>query len=133
MILFERIMQHMDLLSALTESSNAILMAASKGSFNLVDEISDNRERLVNVIKTFQETIENDIGDLKAEDLTESNVDIIRTWANEVGEIVMLNDNLDRETTIILQGAKEETTKEIASVYKNRQSMKGYDLTSVKK
>lgn len=133
MKLFERIMQHMDLLTGLTDASRGLLAAATNGKVELIEQITDNRERLISIIKTFQSGIEDDVKKLKAGDVTTAEIEILKTWSNEVNQIVLLNDKIDQEVVTALTTQKEQTTQEIASVFKNRQSVKGYNLSSVKK
>jgi hypothetical protein len=133
MKLFERIMQHMDLLTGLTDASRGLLAAATNGKVELIEQITDNRERLISIIKTFQSGIEDDVKKLKAGDVTRAEIEILKTWSNEVNQIVLLNDKIDQEVVTALTTQKEQTTQEIASVFKNRQSVKGYNLSSVKK
>lgn len=133
MKIFEKIMQHIDLLSALTSASNALLTAAQNRKFEIVEQIVENRERLLNVIKTIQTNIEDDIAKLHPGQVTREEIEILKSWSQEVNQIVMINDKLDRDSMILLEQQKEETTKEIATVFTNRQSFKGYDLSNVKK
>ena len=133
MNIFERIMQHMDLLGGLTDASNGSLAAAKNGRIDLIEQITDNRERLISIIKTFQSGIEEDVTNLKAGDVTRAEIEILKTWSQEVNQIVLHNDNLDTEVLEALSDQKDQTTQEIASVFKNRQSVKGYNLSSVKK
>jgi len=133
MKLFERIMQHMDLLTGLTDASRGLLAAAKNGRVDLIEEITDNRERLISIIKTFQSGIENDVKKLKAGDISRAEIEILKTWSQEVNQVVLLNDQIDQDALEALNTEKDKTTQEIASVFKNHQSIKGYNLTSVKK
>jgi len=133
MKLFERIMQHMDLLTGLTDASRGMLAAAKNGKVELIEQITDNRERLINIIRTFQSGIEADVKKLKAGDVTRAEIEVLKTWSQEVNQIVVLNDKIDQEVVQVLKEEKDKTTQEIASVFKNRQSVKGYNLSSVKK
>lgn len=133
MKLFERIMQHMDLLTGLTDASRGMLAAAKNGKVELIEQITDNRERLINIIRTFQSGIEADVKKLKAGDVTKAEIEVLKTWSQEVNQIVVLNDKIDQEVVQVLKEEKDKTTQEIASVFKNRQSVKGYNLSSVKK
>ncbi|EQC43267.1 hypothetical protein [Bacteriovorax sp. Seq25_V] len=133
MKVFENIMQHLDLLEALTNASQGLLAAAQNGKVDLVDQIIDNRERLINIIRKVQTNVEEEIAKFDLKTVTPEHIQIFKTWSQEVNQIVYVNDKLDIETTEILTNQKEQTTQEIASVFKNRQSFKGYDLSNVKK
>lgn len=133
MKLFEGIMQHMDLLEALTQATNSLLLAAQKAQVDTVWQITENRERLINIIRTIQTRIEDDIKELDLKTVQPEHLDIFRTWSQEVNQIIYLNDKVDQETTALLVDQKDQAQAEIGSVYKNRQSFKGYDLSNVKK
>lgn len=133
MKIYEKIMQHLDLFTALTGATKALLVSAQKQRVDLVAEITDNRDRLINVIKTVQTSIEDDIAALNPARVTREQVDIIKTWGKEINQIVLMNDKLDKECMLLLEQQKEDTTKEIATVFTNHQAFKGYDLSNVKK
>jgi len=99
MRIFENIMQHLDLLEALTNSSQGLLLAAQNGKVELVDQIIDNRERLINIIKKVQTNVEEEIGALDLKTVTPEHIQIFKTWSQEVNQIVYVNDKLDIETT----------------------------------
>lgn len=133
MKLFEGIMQHLDLLEALKSSTRSLNTAAKNAQVDLVWQITENRDRLINVIRTIQNRIEDDINALDLASVSPNHLDILKTWSQEVNQIIYVNDKIDQETTALLVEQKDQTATEIASVYKNRQSHKGYDLSNVKK
>lgn len=133
MKLFEGIMQHLDLLEALTSATKALNHAAVNAQVDLVWQITENRDRLINVIRTIQTRIEDDINELELSTVGKEHIDILKTWSQEVNQVIFLNDKLDQETTALLIEQKDQAATEIGSVFKNRQSVKGYDLSNVKK
>ena len=133
MKIFETIMQHLDMLSGLTIASKSLLLATEKGDLNLVEQIVDNRDRLVNIIKTVQTAIEDEIQNLDSSKVTAEEVAIIKSWGADVNQIILLNDQIDKKIHENLSVIKDQTSQEIASVYKNRKAVNGYDMTSVKK
>jgi hypothetical protein len=133
MKLYSQIMQHLDLLNALTRSTKLLLLSSQKRDINLIEQVTENRDRLINVIKTIQVSIENQINEINPRAYKPEHIDVFKSWSKEVNQIIQFNDQMDQECLALLEGQKEETTKEIATVYKNHQSIKGYDLSSVKK
>lgn len=133
MKLFEGIMQHLDLLEALTSATKSLNHAAVNAQVDLVWQITENRDRLINVIRTIQTRIEDDINELELSTVGKEHIDILKTWSQEVNQVIFLNDKLDQETTALLVEQKDQAATEIGSVFKNRQSVKGYDLSNVKK
>lgn len=133
MKIFETIMQHLDMLSGLTIASKSLLLATQKGDLNLVEQIVENRDRLVNIIKTVQTAIEDEIQNLDSSRVTAEEVNIIKSWGSDVNQIILLNDQIDKKIHENLSAIKDQTSQEISNVYKNRKAVGGYDMTSVKK
>ena len=133
MKIYEQIMHHLDLLDGLTRASRSLLLSAQKNRLDLVEEITNNRDRLVSIIKTIQSGIEDEISKLIPGKVCTDDINIIKTWGREVNDLIFLNDQIDLACLEILEKEKEETTKEIATVFRANQSVKGYNLNSVKK
>ena len=128
-----QIMQHLDLLEALTRSTKLLLEVTTRSDIQLIEQVTNNRDRLINVIKSIQIAIENEIQSFTPGSIKPDQISILKSWSSEVNKIISMNDEIDQECLDKLEAQKEETTKEIATVYKTRQSFQGYDLSSVKK
>ena len=79
MRLYEKIMQHLDFLESLKEATVALGQATKKEDINLIELITDNRDRLINVIKTFQSGIEEDIAKIKGASVGPELIEILKT------------------------------------------------------
>ncbi len=132
MRLYEKIMQHLDFLESLKEATVALGRASQKEDINLIELITDNRDRLINVIKTFQSGIEEDIAKIKGSTSTPDLIEILKTWSDEVNEIIQSVDEYDKQITSSLEAQKFETSKEIGSVFRNKNSIKNYQSNVVK-
>ncbi len=132
MLIFEKVMQHLDFLEALLSATNGLEIAAKKNKIDLVAQITDNRDRLINIIKALQGGIEEDITKLDRYLMTQENIDIFKTWSHEVNNLIHLVDKKDKEITILLEDLKTETSKEIGSIYKNKNSIRNYQSSIVK-
>ena len=132
MRLYEKIMQHLDFLESLKEATVALGQATKKEDINLIELITDNRDRLINVIKTFQSGIEEDIAKIKGASVGRELIEILKTWSNEVNEIINYVDTYDKQITSSLEAQKFETSKEIGSVFRNKNSIKNYQSSVVK-
>ena len=133
MKIFKDIITHLELLEALTKFSELLVNAAEERKFSVIEEITENRGRLLEIIKELQEGIENEIESLDVSAITQDELDIIRSWEQDVNKLVKRNDHSDQVSTEILERLKEETTKDIVTTFKNRQLFKGYDLSNLKK
>ncbi|MDD0854631.1 hypothetical protein HBN50_16075 [Halobacteriovorax sp. GB3] len=127
------LMRHIDLMDASIRSTNKLLTAASKGDISSIEEESDNRERLIKVIDRFQKFIEEEIQQLAGSQIDATGIDILKTWAYEVHKWVDKTERLDQEISEQLESLREETSKEISTIFKSRQQFKGYNLNNLKK
>lgn len=126
------IMSHIDSMDKMLLITTQILKAAEKGNVNAVSDLTINRQRLLNIISDHQLKIEAIVKSLTAEDAFELK-DIINSWNKDVRLRTTQIIEIDTEISSFLEKAKESTTKEIASVYKAKQSFKGYNLNDLKK
>ena len=130
--IFEDIQRHLSLLDlALASSIKISSLAINENIDGLVNE-TDNRERLVNLIGQFQQAIENQINQLNAAELSSNDISILKVWFEDLASWSEKMIEQDRITVELLAQQKENTTKEIAVVYKNKESLKGYNHSAKK-
>ncbi len=131
-VLFENIQEHLSLLDLALASSQKIASAARTENLDGVINETENRERLVNIIGKIQQSIEDQINQLNAAELQSEDLMILKAWFQDLS---LWSDKmilLDRETVDILAQQKENTTKEIAHIFKNKEMFKGYNHSSKK-
>jgi len=130
--ILEQIMKHLDLLENVYKISIKIFSSASRGMIDEVSSESENRERLINILESVQAQAEATLN--KMSDFTDLELlMIIRSWREDVNYWIDKIRNVDSNTTLLLEQLKEEATIEIANVYKNKESLKGYNLNSIRK
>jgi hypothetical protein len=130
--LFEQIMKHLDLLESVYKISMKIFKSASNGAIDEVAYQSENRERLINILESVQTQAETSIN--KITDFADFELMlVIRSWREDVNYWIDKIRNVDSNTTVLLEQLKEEATIEIASVYKNKENLKGYNLNNLRK
>jgi hypothetical protein len=130
--LFENIQKHLSLLDLAVASSQKIKAYAALENLELVTSETENRERLINILGKIQHTIEEQINQLNAATLAADDIMILKSWFQDLSIFSENMISLDRETVEILAQQKEETTKEIAHIFKNKELFKGYNHTSKK-
>jgi hypothetical protein len=130
--IFENIQQHLSMLDLALYSSQKISNFAKLDNLDGVISETDNRERLVNVIGTIQQKIENQINQLNAAELKQDDILILKAWFQDLSIWSDKMIELDKETVEHLNQQKDETTKEIAHIFKNKELFKGYNNTSKK-
>ena len=130
--LFENIQKHLSMLDLAVASSQKIKAYASLENVEAVSNETDNRVRLVNILGTIQQTIEEQINQLNAANLSADDIMILKAWFADLSNHSEKMIELDRETVEILGQQKEDTTKEIAHIFKNKEMFKGYNHTNKK-
>ncbi len=126
-----KIMRHLDLMNVLVDATQSMLKNSQSGNFESVEQIADNRERLINIVRLLQDEIESKLQSATTH-YTSSEIDVFKSWISDVTEIVKKNDELDRQCLEELSQAKESTTREISNVYKTRKQFQGYNLNNTK-
>ena len=121
------IQKHLMLLDAALHSSQLIASHARNLNIEAVESEVDNRERLVNIISSLQSKIETICDDLDVFKLTQLEIQILRSWLNDVSAWSNKMIAYDQETVDCLNQQKINTAKEIAHVFKNKEMLKGYN------
>ncbi|MBY0413324.1 MAG: hypothetical protein K2Q18_04130 [Bdellovibrionales bacterium] len=130
--LFENIQEHLCLLELAVASSQKIKAHSIIENVDAVSNEADNRERLVNVLNVVQQKIEEQINQLNAALLTADDIGILKSWFQDLSTFSEKMIELDKETVEILAQQKEDTTKEIAHLFKNKEMFKGYNHSTKK-
>ena len=130
--IYTAIQSHLSLLDLALQTSSKIKFFASNSEVEQVLIETENRERLVNVITQIQGSIENKISALGPQDLQEDTLPILKSWFMDLANWSEKMVELDRENVELLNQKKEDTTKEIATIFRNKELFKGYNQ-SIKK
>lgn len=117
-------------MDALSGENQRILRSCSEGTLEQVELLIENRERMLNQLAELQASIESEANQLT---LSDELLDLLRTWLNDLNLWVERFIEHDRSIILDLTHLKEQTTREIATIYKAREGHKGYNLKSVKK
>lgn len=131
-VLFENIQEHLSMLDLALASSKRITIYAKAENLDGVVEETENRERLVNIIGKLQKTVEDGVNQLNAAALSQDDIMILKSWFQDLSTWSDRMIELDKETVEILGQQKENTTKEIAHLFKNKELFKGYNHTNKK-
>ena len=131
--IYTQIMQHLALMDKVVTTSMQLYCAARNEDIHRVKLESDNRERLINIIRSLQSKVEDVITSLDIADATPELLDVLKCWSWDVNIWIEKINLLDNETMEVLASQKEKTTQEIATIYKSKEQFKGYNLNNVKK
>lgn len=130
--LFEKIQIHLSMLDLALLSSQKIAEFARVENLDNVILETDNRERLVNIIGTIQHSLEEKINLLNVSELNQEDVAILKSWFQDLSQWSLQMTELDKTTVELLGQQKENATKEIAHIFKNKEMFKGYNQATKK-
>ena len=125
--IFEGIQTHLSMLDQALSSSKKISSYAQIENLEAVIAETDNRDRLISAIGTIQASIEKQINQVNAALLQADDINILKNWFYD---LTVWSDKMleaDKETVEILSQQKDDTTKEIAHLFKNKELFKGYN------
>ena len=131
--IIEEIMRHLETSEAALTISNVLLTAAMKEQLNVLEVGAENRERVIQILNTQQASIETKIDNLNASDIDTDFIEIIKQWSTDVQRILISIENVDIKLLEVLKDQKFATTEQIASLYKSKSALKGYNLNNVSK
>lgn len=131
--LFYQVQRHLCLLESSLITTYRVLTLARKSDLDGVEFESQNRERIISTIEKVQGDIEEQINALPTSQLAGETLEILKDWTADLEEILQKTALLDQEITRILTSEKENTTREIATIYKAKTSVQGYNLNNLKK
>lgn len=125
--LFENIQNHLSMLDLAVTSSEKIKIYAANEDLERVVTETENRERLINIVTKLQRAVEEQINILNPEDVTQDDILLLKSWFSDLSICSEKMIALDKETVEHLSQQKNETTKEIALIFKNKEMFKGYN------
>ncbi len=131
--IFEGIQSHLSYLELALQTARAMLSATSAGEVDSVTGLADNFERLLNIIAQEQKSIEQQIYILDPKEVRMDQLEILRMWVQEVNLLTEKINQVDEATLEELNQLKDQTGAEIASVFANKEKIRGYAFNSVKK
>jgi hypothetical protein len=125
-------MSHLALTDSSNELSRRVLGAAKSGDMHKINLETANRARLLKIIIKFELEISNLVSLLDISKVSREEIEIIKSWSLDINKWIRFTEQIDQEINNQLMKRKEETTVEIATLYKNREKFKGYNLSTLK-
>ncbi len=125
--LLVNIQEHMAMLDLALKSSEQIRNFAKEENLDGITLETENRERLVNIVTQIQQKVEDKINQLNAAEINQEGILILKSWFQDLNNWSEKMLAFDRETVELLAQQKENTTKEIALIFTNKELFKGYN------
>lgn len=130
--IFEDIQDHLSMLDLAVHCTERINIFAKTEDLDRVVSETENRDRIVNIVSILQKEVETQINLLTAEQITQDGLVILRAWFHDLSAWSERMIAIDQETVELLGQQKDNTTREIALIFKNKEMFKGYNLESKK-
>lgn len=133
MNLTTKIEHHKKMMNSVLELSNLAFQSAQEGDSDKTYNIIENRQRAIGIISSTQADIERMLNLLTSDNVNNELINYIKEWSNDIGLWEQKVLKVDQTILEILENMKEETAKELSSIFTNRQMVSGYNHTSLKK
>lgn len=125
--LFENIQEHLSMLDLAVHSSERIRVYAKNENLDAVVNETENRDRIVNIVTQIQHKVESQINLLGPSDVSSEDLLVLKAWFQDLSIFSERMLECDKETVEFLSQQKEDTTKEIAMIFKNKEIFKNYN------
>lgn len=125
--IFENIQEHLSMLDLAVSCSEKIRNFAQNENVDGVVDETENRERIVNIVTQIQHKIEGQINHLHPADISSEELLVLKAWFQDLNVLSERMIKFDKETVEFLGQQKDDTTKEIALIFKNKEIFKSYN------
>lgn len=129
----KRTQDHLALLGKALNLTQEIEQKTQEGDLDNVVELSENRERLVQLIFHLFTQIDRELNLLTAEEINPRLVSDLKLWQEQMNLLVDSINTIDKSIIGRLETDKTGASVEIAQLFQTKGNLKGYDLSSVKK
>ena len=124
--------EHNLMLDKVIKSTELIYRMGLNGMFTELTKETENRQRLISIVEHLQSKIEMEIDKLDGASIPEYLIDILNEWKYEFSQKVHNIRQVDRRVVDLLTRNKDQLSKEISHLFRDRELFKGYNLTNVK-
>lgn len=131
--IFEKITNHVFFHQKIIELTSKMVESAQLKKMEHVFFLSDQRDRLAQIILTYYQEIETNIKELKPEAISKENIDDLKEWYKKIEINNQKLLDLDDQLITLLENEKDQVSGEISQIFKNKESVKGYNLSTVKR
>lgn len=125
--------EHKIMFDKVIKSTELLYRMALNNMYPELAAETDNRQRLISIIAHLQNKIEIEIDKLDGESIPLYLIDILNEWKFEFSQKTHQVRQVDRKIVDLLTRNKDQISKEIAHLFKDRELFKGYNLTNVKR
>lgn len=124
--IYKSIQIHLAMIDLAVASSQKIVSLSQIDDISLIEKEVENRDRLMNAVNQIQILIEREVHKLTPQDVTKVDVDILKTWFYDLAKYSEYILELDQQAISLLNDQKDNTSREIAHLFKSKENFKGY-------
>lgn len=124
--IYKSIQIHLAMIDLAVSSSQKIVSLSHIDDVSMVEKEVENRDRLMNAVNQIQILIEREVHKLTPQDVTKVDVDILKTWFYDLAKYSESILELDQQAIALLSDQKDNTSREIAHLFKSKENFKGY-------
>lgn len=133
MDLIKSINDHLKLQEMCLLLSHKILKSCQSDDIDLLISLIDNRERLLSTLAHLFQNIDYELNQLPASAIGPELIDFLKEWQSKMINLSQEITNLDQEVVVTLEQSKDSIALEISKIFKQKENLKGYDLSTVKR
>lgn len=131
--IFMGLMKHIDYLECLKKNTQHILNCEGVQNIDELSSLTDNRNRLLGLIKDYQHKVLEELKELsKGPKLSEEIKDILKTWGADTNNLIEEVRILEKSATENLVRKKDELKKDILDLQNEKKLLQKYGLSSVR-
>ncbi|MFZ8999790.1 MAG: hypothetical protein ACO20H_00675 [Bacteriovoracaceae bacterium] len=129
-----KIMIHLDYLDSLENATQQILRAGESESMDGLGHLTENRERLINILKNYQTILLTEIKHFieETKPADEETKGILRSWGLDTNQILERTKVLEKNVSQTLENKRTELKKGIIDIQNEKKLTAKYNLSSVK-
>lgn len=133
MDLIKSINDHLKLQEMCLLLSHKILASCHKDDLDLVVSLLENRERLLSTLTHLFQNIDRELNLLPAEALSDELIAFLKEWQSKMINLSQQITSLDHDVMENLEKSKDNLASEITKIFRQKENLKGYDLSNVKR
>lgn len=125
------IVRHLSVAESIHHTSMEMIDAVEKENIDSLELHIGNRERLIKQLHLYQDQIDElaqKLAPMRSPFISE----VARNWLLDSQKTLNAIEDTDQKLIKTLQSTKLSTQKQIGSLFKNRKSLSGYNLSSVR-
>lgn len=113
--------------------SHKILKSCQNDDIDLLVSLTENRERLLSALAHLFQNIDHELNLLPGEAISPELIVFLKEWQSKMINLSQEITNLDQQVVATLEQSKDSITLEISKIFKQKENLKGYDLSTVKR